>query len=104
MSQTCVFIKLLPCSQNKDTWVHPGLYLEYREKWPEVEGRNDSSSDEHEQHPGRWPSFPSPHSLAPGAHSPKAHMLAHVVHALGYLGDFSGEVLYFQPQLHIEIN
>lgn len=48
VSQTCMFIKLLPCSQNKDTWVHPGFSLKYSGNWPEVERRDDGSSNKHE--------------------------------------------------------
>lgn len=48
VSQTCMLIKLLPCSQNKDTWVHPGFCLQYSGNWPEVERGDDGSSDEHE--------------------------------------------------------
>ena len=48
VSQTCMFIKLLSCSQNKDTWVHPGFCSQYGRNWPEVERRDDGSSDENE--------------------------------------------------------
>lgn len=61
VSKTCMSIKLLPCSQNKDTWVHPGFCLKCSENWPEVERKDDGSSDEHEQrHPGNWYFFPHP--------------------------------------------
>lgn len=42
-----MFIELLPWSQNKDTWVHLGFYLQYSGNGPEVERRDDGSSDEH---------------------------------------------------------
>lgn len=76
VSQTCVFIKLLPCSQNKDTWVHPGFCLQHTGNWSDVHRRNDGSSNEHEQSPGKWPFFLVPPNLAPGTHGPKTNMMA----------------------------
>lgn len=49
VSQTCVFIKLLPCSQNKDTWVHPGFCLQRSGNRSEAHRRGDGGSNEHEQ-------------------------------------------------------